>query len=158
MPLNADEMEYVGFWLRVGATLIDTLIVLIVTTPPLLWIYGWRHFLDPQKPFISGPAEFLISWVLPAAAVLWFWLRKEATPGKMAIGAHIVDADTGNPMTMSQAGVRYIGYFVAALPLFLGLLWVAFDARRQGWHDKMAGTVVVRRRGGGVQLVSFGRR
>lgn len=156
--MNADEMEYVGFWPRVGATLIDTLIVLVITTPLLLWAYGWEHFLDPEKSFISGPAEFFISWVLPAAAVLWFWLRKQATPGKMAIGAHFVDAETGNPMTMSQAAMRYLGYFVATIPLCLGLLWVAFDARRQGWHDKMASTVVVRRRIRGAQPVSFGKR
>lgn len=150
-----DELEYVGFWPRVGATLIDTVILLVVTTPLLVWVYGWEHFLDVDKPLISGPAEFLISWVLPAAAIVWFWIRKEATPGKMAIGASIVDAHTGNPMTLGQAGLRYLGYFVATLPLCLGFLWVVFDGRRQGWHDKMASTVVVRRRNRDAQPVQF---
>jgi len=39
---------------------------------------------------------------------------------------------------------RYFGYFLASIPLGLGLLWVAFDKRKQGWHDKLAGTVVIR--------------
>ncbi|MET0280235.1 MAG: RDD family protein [Steroidobacteraceae bacterium] len=150
-------MDYVGFWARVGASLLDTVILLIITTPPLLWIYGWEHFLDPGKPLIAGPAEFLISWVFPAAMVLWFWLRKEATPGKMVIGAHVVDATTGGPMSLSQAAVRYLGYFVATLPLLLGFFWVAFDARKQGWHDKMANTVVVRARKRGPHKVEFTR-
>jgi uncharacterized RDD family membrane protein YckC len=42
--------------------------------------------------------------------------------------------------------LRYAGYFVALLPVGLGILWVAFDARKQGWHDKLAKTVVVRGR------------
>jgi uncharacterized RDD family membrane protein YckC len=151
------DLEYVGFWLRVGATFIDTAILLVVTTPLLVWIYGWEHYADPNKPFISGPAEFLISWIFPLVAVIWFWIRKEATPGKMAIGARIVDAASGGPMSLSQAAVRYVGYFVSTLPLFLGLVWVAFDPRRQGWHDKLAGTVVVRSRNRDPRPVKFDR-
>ena len=41
---------------------------------------------------------------------------------------------------------RYLGYYVSTIPLMLGFLWVAFDARKQGWHDKMANTVVIRKR------------
>lgn len=72
------------------------------------------------------------------------------------IGAKIVDAATGgNPQPM-QLVVRYIGYYVSALGLCLGFIWVAFDKRKQGWHDKMAGTVVVRRKDHGKKEgVSF---
>jgi uncharacterized RDD family membrane protein YckC len=68
----------------------------------------------------------------------------------MAIGARIVDAGSGAAPTGRRLFVRYLGYYVSTLPLLLGFLWVAFDPRKQGWHDKMAGTVVVRprRRGG----------
>ena len=48
--------------------------------------------------------------------------------------------------TLRQLVIRYLGYYVSTIPLGLGLIWVAFDARKQGWHDKMAGTVVVRSR------------
>ena len=64
-------------------------------------------------------------------------------PGEMAIKARIVDAKTGEKPTTKQWILRYIGYFVSAIPLGLGYFWIAFDKRKQGWHDKMAGTVVV---------------
>ena len=66
-----------------------------------------------------------------------------------------MDAETGEAMSLGQSVVRYLGYFVAALPLCLGLIWVAFDPRKQGWHDKIAGTVVVRRKGGRTAPVAF---
>ncbi|GKT20918.1 RDD family protein [Acidovorax sp. SUPP3334] len=147
------DLEYVGFWARVGATLIDTVLLVAVTVPLLVWFYGWQYFESEQ--LVLGPADFVISWVLPAIAVVLFWMGRQATPGKMAIGARVVDAVTGKPMTTGQSVGRYLAYFAAAIPLFLGLLWVAFDGRKQGWHDKLAGTVVVRPKRRGTQAVSF---
>jgi uncharacterized RDD family membrane protein YckC len=65
----------------------------------------------------------------------------------MLIGAEVVDAQTGAALSVRQSIGRYFGYYVSILPLLLGLAWVAFDPRKQGWHDKLAGTVVVRARG-----------
>jgi uncharacterized RDD family membrane protein YckC len=90
--------------------------------------------------------EFLISWVAPAIAVVVFWTYKQATPGKLAVSAKIVDARTGGPLSVGQSIGRYLAYFVSTLPLCLGLIWVAFDKKKQGWHDKLAGTVVIRER------------
>jgi uncharacterized RDD family membrane protein YckC len=84
--------------------------------------------------------------LLPFAGVVLFWLKRQATPGKMVVAARVVDAETGKTLTVGQAVGRYLGYIVATLPFGLGLLWVAFDRKKQGWHDKMAGTVVVRQR------------
>lgn len=140
---DASALEYVGFWARVGATLLDTVLLLVVTVPLLAAFYGWEYFEQTDK-LVAGPADFLISWVLPAVAVLLFWFWRQATPGKMVIGARVVDAETGRPMTTGQAVGRYLAYFVSAIPLCLGFVWVAFDRRKQGWHDKLAGTVVVR--------------
>ena len=79
------------------------------------------------------------------AVVVLFWVYRMATPGKMIIDAVIVDAQTfAKPRTRQYVG-RYLAYFVSTLPLCLGFLWIAFDGRKQGWHDKLAGTVVVRR-------------
>jgi len=83
---------------------------------------------------------------LPAIAVVLFWIYRQATPGKIAISARIVDARTGGKPSTKQLVVRYLGYYVSTVPLMLGILWVAFDPRKQGWHDKLAGTVVVRPR------------
>jgi uncharacterized RDD family membrane protein YckC len=77
-------------------------------------------------------------------AVVVFWLYRQATPGKMALSMRVVDAETGNTLTLGQSIGRYLGYFVSIIPFGLGLIWVAFDPRKQGWHDKLAGTVVIR--------------
>ncbi|SFD89707.1 RDD family protein [Paracidovorax konjaci] len=152
-PDGFPDLEYVGFWARVGATLIDTVLLLVVTVPLLLAIYGRAYF--ESERLLMGPADFLISWVLPAVAVVLFWISRQATPGKMAIGARVVDAATGRPLTPRQSVGRYLGYFVSSVPLGLGLLWVAFDGRKQGWHDKLAGTVVVRAKKRGAEAVKF---
>ena len=136
------QLEYVGFWLRVLAALIDTVMLVILTLPLTYFAYG--QLTTPGARMTPGPMDVLINWVLPAVVVLWLWNRLQATPGKLAISARIVDADTGNAPTMTQFVIRYLGYFVSTIPLCLGLLWVAFDRRKQGWHDKMANTVVVR--------------
>lgn len=136
-------LVYAGFWIRVWATIIDSLLVMLVVLPLLRMIYG-PAVLDPAGPVIMGPAHVVISYVLPAFAVIAFWVYREATPGKMAIRARIVDAQTGTHPRTRQLVIRYLAYFAASLPLGIGLLWVAFDRRKQGWHDKIASTVVVR--------------
>lgn len=145
----ADSLEYVGFWARVGAALIDTVLVLAVTLPLLVAIYGWAYFDRAQVGRGAAIVDFLLSWVAPAVAVVAFWLYKQATPGKMVVSARVVDAKTGNTMTVAQSIGRYLGYYVSTIPLGLGLIWVAFDPKKQGWHDKLAGTVVVRSRNRG---------
>lgn len=147
------DVEYAGFWVRVGATLIDTIILMIVSVPLLLAIYGTSYWENGS--FIAGPADFIISYVMPAVIVILLWIRLSATPGKMAIGATIVDARTGGKPTTGQFVIRYLGYFVSTIPLFLGLIWVGIDPRKQGWHDKMAGTVVIKRKTGGGEPVRF---
>ena len=152
----SDELEYVGFWLRVGASLIDTVLVAMICWPVLTLVYGREYWHSDS--LIMGPADFLLSWVMPAVAIVLFWMYRQATPGKMAIGARIVDAETGEPPSAGRLIVRYLGYFVLTIPLCLGLLWVAFDPRKQGWHDKMARTVVVRSKHRGPEPVRFGKR
>jgi uncharacterized RDD family membrane protein YckC len=142
--VNPEDHEYVGFWPRVGAALIDTLLLLFITAPLVTLVYGRQYW--SSDAWIQGPADFLINWLLPAVAVVLFWIYRQATPGKIAIGARIVDARTGARPGKRQLVIRYLGYYVAMIPLMAGIVWVAFDPRKQGWHDKLAGTVVVRNR------------
>jgi len=151
--MDTNELEYVGFWARVGATLIDTVLVVIVCWPLMTMIYGWDYW--SSESLVQGPADLVINWVLPAIAVVLFWVYRQATPGKIAIGARIVDAETGGRPSRGQLIGRYFAYYVSAIPLFLGMVWVAFDPRKQGWHDKLAGTVVVRAKKRGPEAVRF---
>ncbi len=145
--MNDQELEYVGFWLRVGAAIIDTILMLVIIAPMLTWIYGPGYWLSER--LIHGPADVMLNWVLPAIAVILFWVYRQATPGKMAIGARIVDAKTGGRPSTGQLIGRYLAYYVSIVPLLLGLIWVGIDQRKQGWHDMLAGTVVVRPKSGG---------
>jgi len=142
--MQEQDVEYAGFWVRVGASIIDTLLLMLLSSPLLVAIYGWDYFDGEKTGFIAGPADVLITWVAPTIAVIVFWMYKQATPGKIALSVRIVDATTGNPPSTSQCVGRYLAYFVSMIPLALGLIWVAFDKRKQGWHDKLAGTVVIR--------------
>lgn len=150
---DAGELEYVGFWARVGAALIDTVLLLVVCAPLVTLVYGRTYW--KSAALLQGPADFVINWLLPAIAVVVFWIYRQATPGKIAIGARIVDAETGGKPSTRQLIVRYLGYYVSMLPLMAGIVWVAFDPRKQGWHDKLAGTVVVRSRHRGPARVEF---
>ena len=153
--VDETQYEYAGFRLRVGAALIDTILVSFLTIPLVRMIYGSDDGMGALM--FRGPADLLISFVLPAVAVIAFWVARGATPGKMAISAQVVDARTGGKPGTGQAIGRYLGYYVSTIPLGLGLIWVAFDPKKQGWHDKLAGTVVIRRKGG-VQPVRFEER
>lgn len=155
MDMSAD-LEYVGFWSRVGAAIIDTIFMMIIIAPLVITFYGTEYFTVPSESFVRDPLDFIISYVLPAAIAIGFWIWKQATPGKMLIGATIVNADTGGPASIGQLVIRYIGYYLSILPLFLGIIWVGIDSKKRGFHDMISGTVVVRHRAHGAQPVKFG--
>jgi uncharacterized RDD family membrane protein YckC len=162
LVLNADsgvkkmattDLEYVGFWPRVWATLIDTFISIVITAPLLITVYGKSYY--SMTGALQGPADFLISYLLPAVITIVFWSSQNATPGKMAIGAKIVDASTGDAPSLGQYIGRYLGYLLSIIPMGLGLLWIGFDRKKQGWHDMLAGTVVVRSKDRSPEPVRF---
>jgi len=154
-------VEYAGFWNRFGAFVVDSVAFSIVLAPLGYVLFERRDTMaellaaqsveDPTMRLLMlasllGPAsvgEFLLNYGLPAVAVVLFWMYKSATPGKMATRAVIADAKTLGPLTQRQCVVRYLGYFVSIFTLGLGFLWIAWDRRKQGFHDKLAGTVVV---------------
>jgi len=140
------ELEYVGFWPRLGATLLDSLLMVMLCAPFQYFFYGTDYWVS--HTLVHGPVDFLITWVLPAIAAILFWKYRQATPGKMAIGARIVDARTGLAPSSVQWVVRYFSYIVSIVPLCLGFVWIALSPRKQAWHDLIAGTVVVRKRRG----------
>ena len=135
---------YAGFLIRLGGTIIDIILLLAVIWPILFVAYGPPYFMSDD--LFLGPLDVLLNWVFPSIATIAFWIAKGATPGKMALGVRIVDAaDGGRPDTAQFIG-RYVASVLSLLALGLGYLWIVFDVRKQGWHDKLAGTVVVRRR------------
>jgi uncharacterized RDD family membrane protein YckC len=135
------ERPYVGFWNRTAAALIDSALLLVITLPLQQSISGGEFGLSSAR--LTSFWDVLVGYVLPAAAILVFWKYRSATPGKIFMSAEIVDGVTGGKPSNRQLVLRYVGYYISILPLLLGLIWVAFDRRKQGWHDKLAGTLVV---------------
>ena len=142
--LNEDKLiDYIGFWKRFAATVADSVLWVLITAPLLIGLYGVDYYQSEEA--IKGSWDLLINHVLPVVLSVYLWLRFAATPGKMLFHAVIVDANTLKPITWQQAVIRYFGYIPSILVLGLGFIWVAFDERKQGWHDKLAHTVVIRK-------------
>ena len=135
------EMKYAGFWIRLLASFIDSVLIVLLAAPLLTAIYGQEYWMDPTQSNMAIDA--LINYLLPALVIILFWIYRSATPGKMICSIAIVDAKTGGKPGTGQFIGRYLAYYVSMLPLFLGFFWVAFDKRKQGFHDKLAGTAVV---------------
>ena len=136
-----NDFKYVGFWKRTVAVLVDTFLIILVTLPILIWVYGIEYLNNEHME--KGSFDFIINYVFPTIAVILLWKYYQATPGKMIFKATIVDIKTGGKPTLKQWIIRYLGYFVSLLPFGLGYFWVAFDKKKQGFHDKLANTVVV---------------
>ncbi len=139
----AERKLYAGFWIRLLATFIDYLWLL-----PLTWALGYFYYGSGYfntDSLALGAVDIFLQHVLPAILVLGFWKYKAATPGKMAVKMRIADARTFEPASSKQLIIRYLGYIPAMLILMLGIIWIAFDDRKQGWHDKIANTVVLYR-------------
>ena len=133
MTLNATP-AYAGFWRRVGATLIDSVLFSL--------LYGF--VLGPA--IINAPVwslEGMFRSLLTLVITVVLWINFLGTPGKLLMGCQVVDAGSYKVMTVKQAVIRFVSYLASMLPLMLGYLWVARDPRKQGFHDKIANTVVL---------------
>lgn len=133
-----------GFWRRAAAFGVDAVWMFCLAGTLALVIAGqpWPGIGDGAG--LAGALAVLINRLLPLFVCVIGWGRYGATPGKCLLDLRVVDARTGARPGYARAFVRYLGYFVCFLTLGLGFLWIAFDRRRQGLHDKLAGTRVVR--------------
>ena len=123
-----DSNGGVGFGPRLGAFVLDWLLVFVVAGP-IAAVAG---------PLASPPIA-----LATMAYTVFCWHRYGATPGKIAFSARIVDARSSGRAALWRLVIRYAAYLVSAAPLFLGFAWIAIDRRKQAWHDKIAGTRVV---------------
>ena len=130
---DPDGVEYIGFWARLAALIIDGIITGVVG--------GVIDLLVDTA--ILGSIFSLLYYVLLTGL-------KGQTLGKMALGIQVVDSQ-GNPPGIWRAILReVIGKLVSTIVLLLGFLWVVWDPRKRGWHDYIGGTYVVRKQRGRV--------
>ena len=128
--VESTRLQYAGFWIRFGAYFIDFVLLLVVN-----FVIG----------LVLAKAPLLGSLVGLILGICYFGFMEssdnQATLGKMAVGIKVGD-ETGGPITFMNALGRYLGKIVSALLLCIGFLMVAWDEKKQGLHDKMAGTYV----------------
>jgi len=140
---EAAGAEYMGFWIRLVAAIVDGVILFVIQTVVL-------GFLGLAVAVTDEGIGFGLGFFI-ALAVRWVYNTlfigfKGTTPGKMLVGAKVVDRNGQQP-SVGTAFVREVpGKIVSELTLGFGYVWAALDGRKQGWHDKMAGTYVVRAR------------
>lgn len=155
------DKKYATFNRRMMAGTFDSLALLLVTPFidslfPISAITMPANGSDPaaaQQALVVALTNsgFLMSWFtnLMVQMLVFFiysgicWHFWSSTPGKMLLRVKIVDAKTEQPISDQQILLRLWGYFVSSLFFFLGFFWIGFDKRRQGWHDKIADTVVI---------------
>jgi uncharacterized RDD family membrane protein YckC len=142
---TVESSHYAGFWVRVLAFLVDGIVIGlvvsalsvgqagVVTWDHALQITTWRNFIDTAASFVYF-------------TLLWSTVGGGRTVGMRLLGLRVVGPD-GQPITYGTAVLRWIGMLVSAAVILLGFIWVAFDPRKQGWHDKIATTFVVHDRG-----------
>lgn len=148
-------LEYVGFWMRAVAAAVDFVLVTAITAGLSTLVYGMSYWSGDDPRLVLGPADLAINWVMPAVGTVAMWLHLQSTPGKMLFGARVVDARTGGTLSAWQAIGRYLAYIPSIVLLGMGYLMVGVDPRKQGLHDRLARTVVVRPNGGQKAAVVF---
>lgn len=145
---------YVGFWARFVAFLIDSTVATLVLAPisgrVMNEIVVAEYDLSNRVELIlllqRLTAQLSFDLLLMGTIFVLFWVFKNATPGKMLFRCVIVDAKTLTRPSTFQNIVRYLCYYVSLIPFGLGFLWIGLDSQKQGWHDKIARTVVIKGR------------
>jgi uncharacterized RDD family membrane protein YckC len=133
-----------GFWIRFAAYIIDSLILGVISFV-MGWVLGFALGLAGSSVSMAQQVGGVAGLVVSVLYFTWSWVRSGSTPGMSLMGLQVVRDADGGPISWGKALIRYVGLIISTLVLFIGLIWVAFDRRKRGWHDLMAGTVVIRK-------------
>jgi uncharacterized RDD family membrane protein YckC len=88
---------------------------------------------------------FLAIFVVEIVYFPYFWKTRGQTPGMRAFQLYVVRDRDGGPISSGQAVLRLLGYWIDGVVFYLGYIWILIDSRKRGWHDLIAGTVVIKR-------------
>jgi uncharacterized RDD family membrane protein YckC len=153
--LATHESPYAGFWIRLVARVIDFLVILgIYNLFYLVDRLGGSAGLWPPASIedVFGAARGLAPdnivraiffFGFPVFYYVYLHGTCGQTFGKMALKIRVVNED-GTPLDYRRAFFRWLGYFLCVFTFYIGYLWVAFDQRKQGLHDRVCKTIVVR--------------
>ena len=148
---------YGGFWIRVLALLIDSVIISLVSVPitllaagaGILSIVGMGDNPEPAR-VLAVVFSYLIIFVPLTIAIGWFYEALstsgswQATLGKLAVGLKVTDM-AGNRISFGRATGRHFARIISGMIMNIGYIMVAFTDRKQGLHDMIAGTLVMKK-------------
>lgn len=154
MDKGSHQHQHAGFVSRAIAFILDLIVMSVavlvsvalvqaaVNAFTLYGLIGQRVVQSTLFLDILIALNTLIGAAIVIGYPVGFWMLLGQTPGKMLTGVRIARID-GQPLTLRRALLRYLGYWLSAIPLGAGFLWVLVDDQRQCWHDKLSGTYVV---------------
>ena len=126
--------EKIGFLTRTLALIIDTILLAIVSAILNAIVFGGDVARGNGLSTLIGLGYFLY---------FWSSYGHGQTLGNRALGIRVVKT-SGSELTLTDAFIRYVGLILSFIVVFIGVIWVAFDPNKQGWHDKIASTYVVK--------------
>ncbi len=149
-----------GFWRRAMAIAIDTCIIYALLSILILLevavLPAHPYSFRPDGPgglgeYLTGSfttGHLLIFLAMNAAYFTYFHGTLGQTPGKILFNLKVIRT-SGRNLTYGRAFLRWVCYGISSMFFYLGFLWAAFDGKKQAWHDKLAGTLVVLKPNGG---------
>jgi uncharacterized RDD family membrane protein YckC len=143
---GAHALEYAGFWRRLAASIIDSILLSLAIRLLFPFQGSSFNFWNMDAAWYFVPLVAISNFVSTAITIAYsvvFWAWRGQTPGKMILNIKVLRSD-GSNISPGYALLRYLGYIVCGIMLGIGFLWIAFDSRKQGIHDKIADTVVVK--------------
>jgi len=140
----AQGLRYAGFWVRFVAFILDAIVLVVLTSALAPLIGGGSVVTIENGAYTVNYAANAIGLLIDLVYFVGFWTWRGQSPGMIPFNMRIVLAADGGKVDVVRSLLRYVGLIISIVILFLGVIWIAFDRRKQGWHDKIAGTVVVR--------------
>jgi uncharacterized RDD family membrane protein YckC len=154
------QPTYAGFWIRLVARLIDGLLLGIPFGIVIaLFLVAGGVFANASGSGSSSQSSqnaaaaaafgggflllYLLGFVVQVGYWIYFWGSSGSTLGMRLLHLRIVDANNGAPIGYARATIRFLMSIVNTWACYIGWIWVAFDPRKQGWHDKVADSVVL---------------
>jgi uncharacterized RDD family membrane protein YckC len=146
------NLPYAGFWIRVGAKIIDSIIMMIVIVPVFILVFGGVFVQAIQNP--GGPPPevsaglmaiyYIVALVFPAIYNTFCVGKWAATPGKMMLKLKIVKGDSSN-ISYARALGRHFAEMLSGIILYIGYIMIAFDDEKRSLHDRICDTRVIKR-------------
>jgi len=146
-PGPAPGLRYAGLGIRLAAALIDSIPLAALAAAVIPGVNARCITGSSTSLCVVTIGGAALGGFAAAIGVYWVvsWRLLGGSLAQRALGLRVVNANDGQRVGVLRAAVRLAAVIIAALPFGVGLLWAGLDAQKQGWHDKIAGTFVVRR-------------